>query len=306
MPDILEKCENVMNFAPKKMVDSFAKKQLGQSLRKYQSSVEKKLADVSFKIDGKRYPSLLDAIYEIKEWNEMEIHLFHPNTEEIWEYDTPTKLIKINRQARGGLMLFHVNPFALNQWNPGQEPIIEPAMFMSYLTCFYSPESIKAYTKKVDEKPLIPPKALCTPSELWEDIRKKGIVPFQMTLCAYTKKRRYQYQLDVLDNYLLKDFRDGKIPIANRIFRLPLDYLHLDKLLSLQELPDLAKKVLQVFFELKEANVADIEIGLGITEKMAKDNINALFKRGLVDALGKPPKAQYVINLENVKKAAVG
>jgi len=304
MPDILEKCEKIMNFAPDPMVDNYAKKQLDLNLKKYQNSIERRLADISFLIDDKHYPSFLDAIYENKEWNEIEIQFFHPNTQEVWEYDTPTRLIKINQQGKGALMVFHVDPFSLNQWNSKQEPIIEPAMFMSYLAYFYSPESIKAHTKKFDEKPLIPPKPLCPLAELWEDIRKKGIVPFQIAICAYTQKRRYLYQLNILDNFILKDFRDGKIPIANRIFRQPMDYFYLDRLLSLQELPDLAKKVLQVFFELDEANVADIEIGLGITEKMAKDNINALAKRGLIDTIGKPPRAKYMINLDNVKKAA--
>ncbi len=304
MIDILEKCQKIMSFAPPKEVDGFAKKQLRKNLRKYQRSVGNKLADARFKIDGKKYPTLLDAIYNIKEWSEMEIDFYHPNTKERWEYDTPTKLIKINRQGRGGLMLFHINPFALNQWNPKQKPIIETAMFRSYLADFYSPESIKSHTKKMDEKPLVPPRPLSSPFELWEDIRKKGIVPFQVALCAYTKGRRYLYQLDILGNALLRDFRDGKIPIANRIFRQPLEYYHLDNLLSTHELPELANKVLQVFFELEDADAADIQMGLGITERMARNNVSALAKRGLIDAIGKPPKARYVINLENIMKLA--
>ena len=295
-----------MEFAPSSMVDGYAKKQLKNSIRKYKSSTEVKLADVEFKFDGYKYQSLLDALYDLKRWDEMEVHILHPNTKERWEYDTPTKVIKITGHGRGGLMLFPINPFALNQWNPKQKPAFESSMFRGYLSHFFSPESIKARSKKYDEKPLIPPKTLCTLIELWEDIRKKGIVPFQLALCAYTKSRRYVYQLDVLDNALLRDFRDGKIPIANRLFRHPLDYYHLDNLLSTQELPDLAKKVLAVFFDLEEANAADIEIGLGITERMAWDNISALAKRGLIDAVGKPPKAKYVINLENIRELAGG
>ena len=288
------------------MVDNFAKKQLAEKLRKYQSSVGKKIADMFFKIDGKQYSSVLDAIYEVKEWDEIEIHFFHPNTDEIWEYDTPTRLLKVNRQGRGALMLFHVDHFSLNQWNPKQESLIEPAMFNGYLAHFYSPESIKAHTKKVDEKPLIPPRRLGTIFELWKDIRKKGIVPFQMALCAYSKKRRYLYQLDVLNNSLLMDFRNGKIPIANRVFRDTFDYYHLDHFLSTQELPSLAKKVLQVLFELEDANISDIEIGLGITEKMARNNVTALAKRDLIEAIGKPPKAKYVINLGRIRELSAG
>ena len=125
-----------------------------------------------------------------------------------------------------------------------------------------------------------------------------------MALCAYTKKRRYLYRLNLLDNTLIRDFREGKIPIANRKFRDPLSYFHLDKVLSTQELPDLAKNVLQVFFELENGDVADTEIGLGITERMARNNINALLKRGFVDGIGKPPSMRYMINLENIKEAA--
>jgi hypothetical protein len=68
------------------------------------------------------------------------------------------------------------------------------------------------------------------------------------------------------------------------------------------EIPHLAKKVLQVIFDLENVVVADIEIGLGITEKMAMNNVNALAKRGLIDPIGKPPKAKYVVNLDYMKE----
>jgi hypothetical protein len=302
MSDILEKCHRIMNFAPPQMVDNYAERHLDQEIKKFQRSKEKALADVRFKIDGYQYSSLLDAIYDVDFWKEMEIHFFHPRTDVIWEYDTPTKIIKINSAGRGALMIFPIDPFSLRQWNPNQEPEIVPAMFSSYLCHFYSPESIKSQTNKVDEKPLIPPRPLCTPLELWQDIRDKGIVPFQLTLCAYSKENRFVYQLDVLENAFLMDFRNGKIPIANRIPRNTLDFYHLDHFLSTMELPDLAKKVLQVIFELEEVVVADIEIGLGITEKMAVNNVNALAKRGLITPLGKPPKAKYVVDLRQMKE----
>jgi hypothetical protein len=291
-----------MNFAPPQMVDNYAQRHLDQELKKFQRLKEEALADIRFKIDGYQYSSLLDAIYDVDSWKEMEIHFFHPKTDVIWEYDTPTKIIKINSVGRGALMIFPVDHFALSQWNSNQEPEIEPAMFSSYLAHFYSPESIKSQANKVDEKPLIPPRPLCTPYELWKDIKDKGIVPFQMTLCAYSKEKRYVYQLDVLNNALLMDFRNGKIPIANRIPRHTIDFYHLDHFLSTMELPNLAKKVLQVIFELEEVMVADIEIGLGITEKMAMNNVNALAKRGLITPLGKPPKAKYVVDLKQMKE----
>lgn len=302
MSEVLDKCNRIMSFAPKKEVDSYAKKQLSKNLNKYEQSIEKKLADVYYIIDGKQYSSLLDAIYLIEDWNEIEIHFFHPNTEEIWEYDIPTKLVKLTGPGRGALMLYQINHFALNQWDPKQEPIVETAMFRSYAAHFYSPESIKTQSKKMDERPLVPPRPLCTPFEFWEDIRFKGIVPFQMNLCAYSKERRYLYQLDILNNSLIMDFRNKKIPIKNRVLRDPWDYYHLDYFLSKQEIPDLAKKVLCIFFELEDGDAADIQIGLGITEKMARDNISALAKRGLVEAKGKPPKARYEIILDNIKK----
>jgi len=301
---LLKKCENIMSFAPKSVVDGFARKQLAKNLNKYRSTANFILADVHYKIDGKAYFFLLDALHKIKKWDEIEITFYRPNTEIIWEYDTPTKVIKLNSQGAGALMLYPINPFSLSQWNPDLEPKIEPAMFRCYLAHFYSPESIKTHADKVDEKPLRPPRTLCSPKALWDDIRKKGIVPFELTICAYTQKNRYRYQLDVLDNKLIMDFRNQKIPIANRVIRHPIDYNHLDKILSTQELPNLAKKVLTIFFELEDADAPDIHIGLGITEKMAQNNISALYKRGLLEAKGKPPKARYEINLGVMRDVA--
>ncbi len=304
MSEQIDKCNRIMEYALSSEVDSYAKKQLEKNLIKYERSNDKKLADLTFKIDGKGFSSLLDAIYYVEDWNELEIDFYHPNTHEIWEYDTPTKLIKITKPGRGALMIYHINPFALNQWNPKQEPLVEPAMFRGYAASFYSPESIKTHSNKVDERPLVPPRPMCTPFEFWEDIRFKGIVPFQLNLCAYSQKRRYLYRIDILNSTLLMDFRNGKIPIANRVFRDPFDYYHLDNFFSTHDLPDLAAKVLEVIFELENADAADIEIGLGITEKMARDNMQALEKRKLIEAIGKPPKTRYFINLEMIKKIA--
>jgi hypothetical protein len=59
-----------------------------------------------------------------------------------------------------------------------------------------------------------------------------------------------------------------------------------------------------VIFELEEVVVADIEIGLGITEKMAVNNVSALAKRGLLKTIGKPPKAKYSADLESLRDLA--
>lgn len=304
MDDNIKKCEEILKFAPNKNVDNFAKKQLLNNAKKYLSHVDTNIADVRFTVNKIKYESLLDAILEQETLNELEVHFYHPETDGAWEYDTPTRLIKIDEKGRGGIMMFPVDPFVLNKWNPDQKPTIAEAMFRAYLPYYYSPESIKSHTKKVDDKFLVPPKPLCAPYELWKDIRKKGIVPFQFNICAYTKEIRYKYRLNLLNSTLLKDFRDNRIPIANRIIRSSLDSFSLDKILSTQELPVIPKRVLQIIFELNEAMVSDVEIGLGITEKMAKDSISSLVKRGYVISLGKPPQQAYIINLDAIRRAS--
>jgi hypothetical protein len=108
----------------------------------------------------------------------------------------------------------------------------------------------------------------------------------------------------VLENTLLKDFRDNRIPIANRVIRSSLDSFNLDKILSTQELPIIPKRVLQIIFELNEAMTSDIEIGLGITEKMAKNAIKSLMKRDFLIGVGKPPQQAYIINLDAIRKTS--
>jgi hypothetical protein len=302
LKETLKKSKEVLKLAPSKRVDNFAKKQLVKHAKNYISHVDTSIAEVRFKINQKEFESLLDALTKVETLSEFEIHFYHPKTDGAWEYDTPTRLIKINEQAIGGLMMFPVDPFLLNKWNPDMKPAIAEAMFRSYLPYYYSPETIKSHSKKVDDKFLVPPRALCTPNELWRDMREKGIVPFQLNICAYTKEIRYKYRINVLENTLLKDFRDNRIPIANRVVRSSLDSFNLDKILSTQELPIIPKRVLQIIFELNEAMVSDIEIGLGITEKMARNAIKSLMKRGFLIVLGKPPQQAYIINLDAVRK----
>jgi hypothetical protein len=181
----------------------------------------------------------------------------------------------------------------------------DPVMIRAFPTRFYFPQSIK--TKSIDplagEKRLYIPK-LMTLEELWTDIRNTGLVPFEIRLCTYTKYSRFSYDMNLVQNRLLKDFRGGQVPMTNKAERSAMDYMNFDMVLAITDMKDLVKKVFIELFEVKKATAFDISHSMGITVTMATNCLDALVSRDVAEAEGKPPRQIYSIDLVKLEAVA--
>jgi len=305
MADILEYCQSIMKFAPESEVDLHAEKQLRRAFFEYKQARKTPLASVQYLINEDEYDSLLEAFAKVAVLETGGIRFLKPNLKENWDYNTPTSKIMLMGDGMGVVERFEYDSFSLEKWSAGQEVQRELVMLRAFPAKFYVPMSIK--TKSVDPlagDPILYVPKLMTLEEFWQDVRTKGLVPFEIKVCAYTRHSRHTYNLDLVDNKLLKDFRGGQVPPKNRAVRTAMDYMNFDMILASTDMKELVKKVFINLFEVKESTAFDISHTMGITDTMAKNALDAVVSRELADKIGKAPREIYSINPQRLEAAA--
>jgi hypothetical protein len=305
MPDALEHCQKIMNFGSKEEVDFHAEKQLKRAFYEYKQASKTPLASSTYLVNEEEYESLLKAMADIGELKTGGIHFFKPNMKENWDYNTPTSRILLMGDGMGVVERFDYDSFALEKWNRGQEVKKELVMLRAFPTRFYIPMSIKTKSKDPQAGPpcLYTPKLL-TLEEFWRDVRGKGLVPFEIRVCAYTRSQRFSYDIDLLGNRLLKDFRGGQVAPRNKAVRTAMDYMNFDMILASTDMKELVKKVFINLFEVKESTAFDISHTMGITETMARNGLDAVVARNLAGKRGRPPRETYTIDVKLLETAA--
>lgn len=305
MADVLEYCQSIMKFAPEEEVDLHAEKQLKRAFLEYKQGRKTPLASAMYLVNEDEHESLLEAMSNVAVLENGGIRFFKPNLKENWDYNTPTSKIMLVGDGMGVVERFEYDSFSLEKWSTDQEVQKELVMLRAFPTKFYVPMSIK--TKSVDPlagDPILYVPKLMTLEELWQDVRNKGLVPFEIKVCAYTRHSRFSYDLNLVDNILIKDFRGGQVPPKNRAVRTAMDYMNFDMVLASTDMKELVKKVFINLFEVKEATAFDISHTMGITDTMAKNALDAVVSRELADKIGKAPREIYSINPGHLGAAA--
>ncbi len=301
MKDILQTCNKLIRFSTTEEIDFHAEKQLKTSLYEYRSVKKVPLAAVRFVVNGEKVKSLLDAMVEFEELKTLEVQFFKPRLKENWDYNQPTKSLILIGQGLGGVQTFGYDAFKLKKWDTSQSINREKVMIRCFISKFYFPRSIKTKSANIHDghvRPYVP--ELMTLERLWEEIRQTGVVPFQLHISAYKPTSRYNYELDLVNNTLLKDFRGGTMPLRDRKVRGSIEHFNFDMILATTEMKDLVKRVFITLFDVKELTAADIALSFGVTDTMAKNSLDAIVSRGLAEKEGHPPREIYSITAESL------
>jgi len=305
MTDTLELCQAILRLGSEEEVDFHAEKELKRTFLEYKAAPKKALASSMYMINGKEYETFLEAILAEDELENAGIRFLKPKLGENWDYNTPTKTIALMGNGMGWVEHFSYDAFSLDKWDKQQNIQRENVMIRGFVTKFNYPESIKSKS----EDPLAGPKRLYIPKvllleELWEHIRSTGMVPFEIRICAYTKNSRYTYDLDLVNNTLLKDFRGGQAPLRNRAERTVIDYLNFDTVFAATDMKVIVKKTFINLFEMEKATAFDISHSMGITDQMAMNALNSIVHRGFAEKDGVAPREVYSIDPEALARQA--
>lgn len=297
--------ENLMlafieTFSPAQEVDMHARKTLESILFSYANREKIVLANAKYIVDGQNYDSFMDILFEISDFNLFQIYFVKPRKEENWEYDVPTIEMKIGKGGVGTITLAApFNPYSLKRWEH-LEPVEEEAMFRFYYLDFFYPESIRSQSLRGDMERKYPfTLELFLLEDFLKFAKKFGVLPLMLRICVYTKHFRFTYDIEILTDCWLANFRAGKFPVSARVLRHPKQYYYLDRALASSFLPENPKKVLETVFETEGVTVYDIANAYGLSERMAEGSLEVCLKYGFLEKVGKPPRVTYVPRFES-------
>jgi len=305
MTNTLELCQAILHLGSEEEVDLHAEKELRRHYFEYNAAQKKALAGTTYMVNGREYDSLLDAIHQEENLENAGIRFIKPDLAENWDFNTPARMLLLMGEGMGCLERFSYDSFRLNKWDKSQPIQRDNVMIRGFLTRFYYPQSIISES----EDPLAAPKRLYIPrlvkiEDLWQHIRSTGMVPFEMRFCAYTKTARYTYDINMINNTMLKDFRGGQAPLRNLAQRKIIDYLNFDMVLASTDMKDIVKKAFINLFESEYATAGDIAHSMHITNQMAGNALNAIVTRGLAKKQGSPPREIFSIDSDALAQKA--
>ncbi|MCK4717644.1 MAG: hypothetical protein KAT70_03155 [Thermoplasmata archaeon] len=297
-----EACEKLLAFAPQEDVDDYARKQLRQEFTKRKGVKLQTLARIEFVVNKHQTPNLLEALANVETIEEMGANFTGMSMKPIWEYDTPTRRLKVDKLGRGRILHFPRRRTASGVgWDPLGDPFMERAMLRVYTTKWFIPENIHAVTERPDDVPPAKPPGLLPPHVWWEKVRSMGLVPFEVVVCAYTQEKRFMFTLDLVNNVSYKDFRQGLFS-RKREERDVLDFMYLDTAFATNKLKEIQKRAMTYLFEVESATAQEVAHGFKITEKMAQNHLFGLVKKGLLRSEGQGRLEIYSPDLENLRK----
>jgi hypothetical protein len=299
MRDALELCQAILHLGSEEEVDLHAEKEMKRHYLEYDASQRKALATLAYLVNGSEYETLLEALHTEDSLENAGFKFLKPDLGENWDYNTPTKTLVLMGNGTGILERFSYEAFKLDKWDRTQQVQRDNVMIRGYISKFYYPQSIISES----EDPLAAPKRMYVPKlirleEMWKHIRATGMVPFEIRVCAYTKTARYSYDIDMLRNVMLKDFRGGQAPLRNRASRTIIEYLNFDTVLASTDMKDLVKKAFINLFESEFATAPDLAHSMHITPPMAHNALEAIVTRGLAEKEGAAPREVFTINSE--------
>lgn len=301
--EILEKCQSVISRGPESEVDDYALKEMRKYVKAHLHEERPYLSELVFSINGRYYEHIYDALGEEDDIETIEIRFIKPKLDEIWDFDAPTKMIKVIKGGFGGIAFFNYDPKSLDKWAKAGELIEKKAMIRVFPVDFFVPRSIATISKYLGEEPpdvLVP--QLWTMESMLQNIKEVGALPVTVRICAYTKEERFTYDIDLLRNRLIRDFRAGKMQPTQRIKRSPEEYFYFDRIYATLKMGHLPKAVFEAVFESDGLSAGDISHFFKISTEMAVNNLKALQKRGLVDVEGKAPFEIYRVTHEILER----
>lgn len=299
MSNVFSACRKMLRFAPPTEVDDYAEKQLRNAVFERvgdRFTGGEHIADFRLKINDRTFDWIYDAFVEEEEIKRFELEFYNPKIESEWNYNVPTRCIKILPGALG--WIYTIERDMVATWDMLESSTEQKCMFRGYITSYYKPCSLKKSTTISAEE--LEPFQLADFETIWKNVKKNYIVPFRLRLCAYTQQTRYAYDLDLVNNKLVKDIREGKIVATNHEPRSAMQFYQMDKILSSTKLPELAKKIFEAVFECKIIDVVELAHAFGLTENTTRTYLGLLFKANYLDIIGIPPNERYKINMKKI------
>ena len=179
---------------------------LPELVEEYRARLRAPLGPIGISVDGRPYPSLLDALAEPSaSFLRFELDFTRANPGGPgWEFLHPIERLEV--ESDGGAEIR----------SPGGVRSAPRRGILRVLLRERFPPGAALPRRASDGSDGVPTWPL-----LAEQIRSQGIAPLQLALLLYLSEDRYRYEIDLIGNQLLPDRRAGRLPVARRVQRSP-------------------------------------------------------------------------------------
>jgi hypothetical protein len=305
-PSLLEKCSALMEHAPPEDVDDHARRQLSTKVFDWENRKKGELAMVAFRADGQPAATLYDIFAANSRPETMDLMFYNFIKTENWDYNLPTSRITILPKGFGFVYHFEYHQFKTEEEKWDESKFIQSkCMIRAWISSFYVPTNLRAKLADDGPKRLWTPPVVA-PQELWEGALERGVVPFTVRFLVYTKKRRHAYEINLLRNTLLKDFRAGTFPAAAFAPRDVDVYPDFDKWHASLEIPEIPRRVMEMAFEAGRITPREVMHVFGTTHQGAVTNIEVLVNRGILvvqeGSSAKQPDSRYMFSMDWMRR----
>jgi hypothetical protein len=176
---------------------------LAELLEEYRARLRPAIGPVGVTVDGRPYPTLLEAFADpLASFRTFTLDLASAAPDgPAWEYLDPIERIEVESDQGA-----EVRPRPIAKHGPRR------AMIRGLLREHYPPGGASR---------LPPPGGDGVPTLpiLAQQFRAHGVVPFQIALLVYQSEERFRFEIDLVDNQLLTDRRNGRLPASRRVHR---------------------------------------------------------------------------------------
>jgi hypothetical protein len=264
------------------------------------SRKERHGASLVYIVDGRPCKMGYGAFLTFKPASIINILLIGHDMDAPWDFDIPTKLIEIYPGGLGFINHIRYDSFSIKKWDDSKY-MRTRCMFRAYVSKAFKPKRKGVVGEDqilTFKREFIP--ELNTPNEVFQEAVSRGVIPVEIRLIAYTKKRRHAYRLDLATDTLLMDVRAGRLPIHSYRVRPAVLYPMFDKVLVSLDVPDITRNMFEMIFESDRLTLNELSASLDITRLTAQNNLAALVTRGLVGEERVHHETIYYVNLSAI------
>jgi len=112
-------------------------------------------------------------------------------------------------------------------------------------------------------------------------VRTHGVVPFSAALLLYFSDQRARIELDLLDDFVLRDPRAGRLPLSRRVHRTSRVSHAIDNFLAQNTVPVASARALEVLVETHGLTPLDLAPMMGGVREYGASALQGLSARGL-------------------------
>ncbi len=269
--------------------DHYSESGLDRALGEYLAQRREGLTQFSFAADGRPFPTVLHALLSDTPFDTIRFEFRTvPPEDRGWEYLRPMGSLTLAADGAAQVV-------------PPGAAAAEPVRAMGRLLVreHFVPRSAAQDREAARAEASAHPRGdLFPPPEFARFVRRTGVVPMSAALLLYYPEERVRYELDLLDNALLPDPRQGRMRNVEYVRRSARLSHAVDRYVARGEVSLPNVRALEIVFETRGLSPIDLAPVFGGVRERATSSLETLAARRLVTL--HRPTGQYRPNLEAI------